>query len=1274
MNEILPDGGKPIQVGDPSFIYNGVYHPIYWNGLDPYRPRVEMLVIDNGCKVYLRMYDKSPEFDYQYRIPGGSIDNDSTKLEQAIAETNEEGLLDVVDAQYANVQYYELYKPNFVLKGGDMPLSYKGSINDVFVAKYSRPYDKKRVEVKDLDDDMANNGKFYWIDQIADKLRPEHRQALINCPFVNGAMKRIMRQLELPELSNNSGTDLNTYYYVNYPMDNPKTIASVTPTPGVFYKNYKDGLSIASTVKRPTRVPCYKDLNVAITAFMHYHPSYHGAVAIYEVDPLETHKIISTSGTSFDEYWSLEPIRIIWVGDVVTVPTTSFQHEKYVDGIKVRETITNRKILSWSKRNRMIQDKVVTEGTTTIPIPGGLLYHASTSKIDSFQPMSLDLGNEINPPGWSTFCFADKELAIRFGIMRAIQKMGIPCGWHIPTNRPYLLEKGYTIVQNFHNIAFYVYTIDPEYCDVTAGNDSRFPELIFRNSGVIPKDTSIIIIPISSIDEYVTILQKEPSSNTNPNVNSYYATMLNHDYSQSDYVVSKLENAIKSGRLKPGDDVEKFMKMNQIEFDKDSFIKSFSNATSVEEALSFSSYKRIPLTNDTIKKFQSKCPQLKHVRTGPMCKGYIWLDGDDVVAYLNTEEKSEPNDVWIQALEVLPDYRGNRFAERMIRVATDELCATKLSVNVKNEKAIKIYKNNGFRIFSEDSTMYYMSTSAGTMDNAEQARWFSDRIEPIFDTIIMEDNYPYLDDDEFGVPSKRKFPLDTREHVKSAIRFFNYVDKDDEEELARRLIKRMKETNLYGTVKVGKKNRLSSYLEGTIPQFGSNARYAVSTHENKIPTSPMFQSTLALAIRANHCENGSYFAFAQVGNKIYPIGEFIFRFTNPNEYQYEIEWVNSSNIEKSVVGESTNSTDERRRYMNAGLTLTRRAPRMEPGTPFKNGKFDVSRNVVTTLIDSLQDYDEYCFMKDDLDLAIHETDEQIQIHERYIAGKLNFIRAKYVKSCEDAGVNVTTLKQHREWLVSVRNKLIRDEKKYKVSVESTEFVVSSIYDHPNFLSVVMEAPGDDEERPKTPIDDDEPTDYGDDNGGAAEDNEVDAEEDRPPTPIDDDEPTDYGEDDTDDGEETSTDEPTEGEERPETPIDDDELTDYDDPSGNEDAGSVNDESGDGDTTADTTSDDNSNNNNLVKNYSLMLDFEKLFAFVEDVGNTLESTLKAVPVQNKVLIQVSRNLTTIQNFIKEFIQFYFKADDFQFNLYYYEVVVQALKLNLSMIEEINKIES
>ena len=70
-----------------------------------------------------------------------------------------------------------------------------------------------------------------------------------------------------------------------------------------------------------------------------------------------------------------------------------------------------------------------------------------------------------------------------------------------------------------------------------------------------------------------------------------------------------------------------------------------------------------------------------------------------------------------------------------------------------------------------------------------------------------------IPDSKFGLPSKRKYPLDTADHVRSAIRFFNYVDKEDEEELAHNIINRMGNFFDDGEMpKIGKNNRLFHYV------------------------------------------------------------------------------------------------------------------------------------------------------------------------------------------------------------------------------------------------------------------------------------------------------------------------------------------------------------------------------------------------------------------------------------------------------------------------------
>lgn len=189
----LPDYNKKIHKGDISFVYKGVYHPIRWFGDDPYRPRVETIVIKNGDQIFLRMYDEKGDYEYNYRLPGGSLDNDSTKIKQAENETNEEALLKVKNIYQSPISYFENYPDGFLLKNGDICIAYKGTYTDVFVAEYKGKQDKSKIDEHDLDDDMANNGKFYYITNVCDSLRPEHIDAILNCPFVNDSTKSAIR-------------------------------------------------------------------------------------------------------------------------------------------------------------------------------------------------------------------------------------------------------------------------------------------------------------------------------------------------------------------------------------------------------------------------------------------------------------------------------------------------------------------------------------------------------------------------------------------------------------------------------------------------------------------------------------------------------------------------------------------------------------------------------------------------------------------------------------------------------------------------------------------------------------------------------------------------------------------------------------------------------------------------------------------------------------------------------------------------------------------------
>lgn len=75
-----------------------------------------------------------------------------------------------------------------------------------------------------------------------------------------------------------------------------------------------------------------------------------------------------------------------------------------------------------------------------------------------------------------------------------------------------------------------------------------------------------------------------------------------------------------------------------------------------------------------------------------------------------------------------------------------------------------------------------------------------------------------LPDSKFGIPEKRKFPLNDRDHVIAAIKFFNRADKEDKPELARRIYNAMKKYNI-GMDKVGKNNELRKYIEGNVEEY-----------------------------------------------------------------------------------------------------------------------------------------------------------------------------------------------------------------------------------------------------------------------------------------------------------------------------------------------------------------------------------------------------------------------------------------------------------------------
>lgn len=71
-----------------------------------------------------------------------------------------------------------------------------------------------------------------------------------------------------------------------------------------------------------------------------------------------------------------------------------------------------------------------------------------------------------------------------------------------------------------------------------------------------------------------------------------------------------------------------------------------------------------------------------------------------------------------------------------------------------------------------------------------------------------------LEKRKYALPEQRKFPMPDARHVRSAIRFFNYVDRKDEEKLAKAILERMKEYGMsFEDFTVGDENRFKKYIQ-----------------------------------------------------------------------------------------------------------------------------------------------------------------------------------------------------------------------------------------------------------------------------------------------------------------------------------------------------------------------------------------------------------------------------------------------------------------------------
>lgn len=511
-----------------------------------------------------------------------------------------------------------------------------------------------------------------------------------------------------------------------------------------------------------------------------------------------------------------------------------------------------------------------------------------------------------------------------------------------------------------------------------------------------------------------------------------------------------------------------------------------------------------------------------------------------------------------------------------------------------------------------------------------------------------------LPDEIFGVPEERKYPLDTKEHVYSAVKLFNHVSKKYEEELADNINKKIKEYNITD-INPGPANRFSKYYNQPIKE-----------------SVPMSSDPMYL-----YMQNGNYDYLQKWYNhaSTYPI-----KFGLPS-------FINEDTFKKSIIefGDKIyhHYWKNRKGFQNKGV-----GPFVVYGTftkskPLKTGMFSSS----TTNIDDMVNENVDGFDRISTVIYHYNFSNKDKKYSVLIITAKNTVKAVYLLSRNERSVENEFIKLDLKSIVTESTNIILEA---PTDVDVDE-------DDVNDYSDDVEDDTSDEDESDTGDDtneedlDDEPNDYSDDidseddtsdteDDSDTSDDEVNTQSDEDEEPVDDTDSNDSGEDDTtdDSGDEFDADDSDD------TGFDD-EPNDYSDSVDGDGSGD------DSDTTDDDTSTDDSddstdssddsmdsddenntlNNNNIIKNYNLLMDFQKLHTSLEDILTNLKAASYKTSLQNAILRRVLSNVETLKDEVLSYIEYNFGSNYTQ-NLYYFNTYIQLLKITLEMMKKMGEL--
>lgn len=140
------------------------------------------------------------------------------------------------------------------------------------------------------------------------------------------------------------------------------------------------------------------------------------------------------------------------------------------------------------------------------------------------------------------------------------------------------------------------------------------------------------------------------------------------------------------------------------------------------------------------------------------------------------------------------------------------LLTPNIESSVKMMTSESVINRNWFKSYYLEKSITTILTTENYIERIqEDTDEFIDKIS----MMLFEDKLPSkerneLNKNQFGIPDQRKYPLNDEEHVRAAIRMFNHVSKEDEETLAKNIIKKLNQFDITD-IDVGEDNKFYKY-------------------------------------------------------------------------------------------------------------------------------------------------------------------------------------------------------------------------------------------------------------------------------------------------------------------------------------------------------------------------------------------------------------------------------------------------------------------------------